>query len=257
MVARPTTVVVVLAVVSLLTACVNDRGAADESAHRALVVAEPPSTTTSSTTSTSTSTTVPTTTTAAPTTTAPPTTAPPATTPAAPAPTVAAPPPAPPPPPPPAVTGGVYCLGDSVMLGAGPALFNTLSMCGTVDAAVSRQMRNGGAAASQAAATGASVVVVHLGTNGPVTGADVDGVVGRLGGVGRVVLVTIQTSGTRSYQGPANAQIRAAAGRYGNVRIADWEAASTGQSGYFASDGIHLSRTGAQAFAQVVAGAVG
>jgi lysophospholipase L1-like esterase len=232
---------IVLVVSCLVSAC-DEQPRAEAATYRALVVAVPPSTTSTSTTST----TLPTTTST------PPTTAPPTSAPPAPPSTAAAPAPTPPPP----STSGAYCIGDSVMLGAGPALFDLLSMCGTVDAVESRQMRTGGGAASVAASSGAGVVVVHLGTNGPVTAAHVDDVLGRLGGVGRVVLVTVQTSGL-GHQSSANREIRAAAGRYGNVRIADWEAVSTGQPGYFAGDGIHLSRSGAQAFAQMLAGATG
>jgi hypothetical protein len=143
------------------------------------------------------------------------------------------------------------------MVGAGPRLFDTLSMCSVVDAVESRQMRNAAGAASVGATSGAAVVVVHLGTNGPVTSAHVEGVLGPLSAVPRVVLVTIQTSGTLPHQGQVNAELRAAAGRHGNVRIADFEAVSGGRTDYFADDGIHLSRSGADAFAQVVAGAMG
>lgn len=237
----------------LLTACAQG-GATEGATARALVVAEVvASTSTSSTSSTSSSTTSSsTTTTVSPATTAPPTTAPPSTQPAPPPSTTA--------PPAPAATGaagGAYCIGDSVMVGAGPRLFDVLSMCGVVDAVESRQVRNSGGAVSAALASGASTVVVHLGTNGPFTTAQLDAVLAPLGGVPRVVVVTIQTSGRLGHQSAANAELRAAAGRYGNVRIADFEAATNGQAGYFATDGIHLSRSGAQVFASVIAGAVG
>lgn len=243
---------VVMLVVGLLAACGDDPVDA-ASAERAWVVATVATTTSSTSTSTSSTTTSTTTppTTLPPTTVAP-TTAPP---PPPPPPTTAPPPPAPPPPP--VTTSGAYCIGDSVMVGAGPRLYNTLGMCGVVDAVESRQMRNAGGTASAAAAGGAPVVVVHLGTNGPVTSSHVDGVLGPLSGVPRVVLVTIQTSGTRSYQGSVNAELRAAAGRYGNVRIADFAAATAGQTGLFATDGIHLNRSGANVLAQVISGAMG
>jgi hypothetical protein len=234
----------------LAVGCGTGGVSADVAAERAFVVASAPApaTTSSSTTST----------TAAPTT-VPPTTVPPTTVP----PTTV--PPSPPPAPevkpaavaPAAASGGAYCIGDSVMVGAGPRLFDTLSMCSVVDAIESRQMRNGSGAAAAGAASGAPVVVVHLGTNGPVTAAHVEGVLGPLSNVPRVVLVTIQTSGTRAHQGPVNAELRVAAARHGNVRIADFEAASTGRADYFGTDGIHLSRAGAVAFAQVIAGAMG
>jgi len=39
---------------------------------------------------------------------------------------------------PPFVPGSALCIGDSVMLGASPQYYDTLTMCGTVDAGVSR-----------------------------------------------------------------------------------------------------------------------
>ena len=237
----------------LLTSCAQG-GAAEGATARALVVADVVASTSTSTSTSSTSsstTSSSTTTTVAASTTAPP---------AAPSSSQPAPPPSTTAPPSPAVTstaGGAYCIGDSVMVGAGPRLFDVLSMCGVVDAVESRQVRNSGGAVSAALASGAPTVVVHLGTNGPFTTAQLDAVLGPLRGVPRVVVVTIQTSGRLGHQSAANAELRAAAGRYGNVRVADFEAATNGQAGYFATDGIHLSRSGAQVFASVVAGAVG
>ena len=235
---------VALCLVAVTASACGD-GPTAAAAGRAFVVGSTTAPTTASTSTTSTSTTVPTTTSSAPTTT-PPTTAPPA---PAPRPTVTAAPVT-------TVATGAYCLGDSVMIAAGPALFDVLSMCGVVDAVESRQVRNAGPAASVAASSGAPAVVVHLGTNGPVTAAQVDGVLAPLSGVPRVVLVTIQTSGTRAHQGPVNAELRAAASRWRNVRVADFEAATSGQPALFASDGIHLGRAGAQVYAQVIAGAM-
>jgi len=236
-----------LALLSILGAGCGGGGSASAAASRAFVVAEPVATTamtSASSTSPSTSTTS---TAVLPTTTVAPTTSPPLAlapaVPAAAAPATAA--------------SGAHCLGDSVMLAAGPALLDVLSMCSVVDAVESRQVRNAAGAASAAAASGASVVVIHLGHNGPFTAAQLDSVLAPLAGVPRVVLVTVQTSGTRAHQGTVNAELRAAASRYSNVHIADFEAATNGQPGLFAADGIHLGRSGANTYARVIAGAMG
>jgi lysophospholipase L1-like esterase len=193
--------------------------------------------------------------TAAPTT-APPTTAPPTSVPTTVPPTTAAPTTAPPTTaaPAPVAAGAALCIGDSVMLGAGPEHANTLALCGTVDATVSRQMSEG-AAAVAAHAPYPDTVVVHLGSNGTVDPADVDAVARELQGVPRVVLATVQLNGGRSWEGQANAEIAAAAGRYPNVGLADWKAASDGHPEYFGSDGIHLTTGGAQAYAATLAAA--
>jgi creatinine amidohydrolase len=92
-----------------------------------------------------------------------------------------------------------------------------------------------------------STVIIHLGTNGTVNGADVDAMMQALDGVPTVVLTTVQLNGGRSWQGQANGEIRAAAGRWPNARLADWEVASAGHPEYFSGDGIHLSAAGAEA----------
>ena len=139
--------------------------------------------------------------------TAPPTTTTSTTTTAPPAPpTTAA---APPPPAPAPAAGAALCIGDSVMLGASPAYLNTLSMCGTVDAEQSRQF-SGAPAAVAAHAPYPSVVVVHLGNNVTVDRGDVDAVMSQLGGVPRVVFVTVQLRGTRSWESQANGEIHPA-----------------------------------------------
>jgi hypothetical protein len=176
----------------------------------------------------------------APPTTAPPTTLPPSTT--------------APPSTPPAPGGGALCIGDSVMLGASPAYRGTLTMCGTIDAAVSRQFAAGPGLVAGRPLPG--TVIVHLGTNGTISPGDLDVLLGRLVGVPRVVLVTVQVSGSRPWEGADNALIRGTPGRYGNVVVADWKAASDGHRDWLGADGIHLSPAGAAGYAATIAGAV-
>jgi hypothetical protein len=199
-----------------------------------------PSTTTSTTSSTSTTAPPAPTTTDAPTTTA----APPTTTAAGPAPAAAAP-----------VAGGALCIGDSVMLGASPQYLNTLSMCATIDAELSRQFSSAPTTVA-AHAPYPAAVVVHLGNNGTVDRDDVDAVMAQLAGVSRVVFVTVQLNGTRSWEAQANGEIRATAERYPNVAIADWKAASDGHPDYTRADGIHMSATGGGVYAATIAGAL-
>jgi hypothetical protein len=236
----------VLAVAALAAAVVvasADSGPDAEAGARA-GVRRPATTPTSTTTTTSpptTTTAPPTTTSSSTTTTVPPSTT--TTTPTtAPAPT-------------PAAAGGALCIGDSVMLGASPTYTGTLTMCGTVDAAVSRQMSDGPAIV-RSHAPYPGTVIIHLGTNGTVNGADVDEMMRALEGVPTVVLTTVQLNGGRSWQGQANGEIRAAAGRWPNARLADWEAASAGHPEYFHGDGIHLSAAGAHAYADTLASAL-
>ena len=183
------------------------------------------------------------------------TAAPPSTPPPTP-PTTAAPPPAPAPAPATPVPTGVnaLCIGDSVMLGVSND-FGTLPLCATVDATVSRQVSEG-PAALQAHAPFPSTVIIHLGTNGTANPADLDAMLSALKDVHRVVLVTAQLNGTRSWEGQVNDEIRAAAQRWPNVRIADWKAASDGHPEYFREDLFHPTVEGALVYVAVLAGAL-
>ena len=207
---------------------------------------EAPTTTSSSSSSTTTTAPPLPPTTAAPTTSAAPVPPPPPTT-VVPAPAAAA---------PPDVAGtGALCVGDSIMLGASSQYYGTLTMCGTVDAKVGRQM-SAGASTVAAHAPYPSTVIVGLGTNGYTNAGEIDAVLSLLSGVPRVVVVTVQLNGTRAWESSVNGELWAAAGRWANVRIADWYGASSGHPGYFSGDSIHLSSSGAQAYAGVVATAL-
>jgi len=239
-------------VVVLLAVAMNRPGEAPSTVASGRSSTAPPATTTT--------TVAPTTTTAAPTTTTtappPPATEPPTTEPPVPPPTEpvveAAPPPAQP-----AtadLTGtGAYCLGDSVMLGTSSAYFGTLTLCGEVDAEVGRQA-SAGAGILQAHGPFPATVVIHLGTNGPTSAGELDAMLQVVASVPRVVLVNVQLNGTRSWEGSVNAEIAAAAGRWPNVRLADWYGASAGHGDWF-RDGIHLTATGAEAYAATVSAA--
>ena len=114
----------------------------------------------------------------------------------------------------------------------------------------------GGARAVRAHAPYPGAVVVHLGSNGTVDRADLDALLGELRDVPEVVLVTVQLRGGRSWEGQANGEITAARSRWPNVRVADWKAASDPHPEYTGEDGIHLSSSGAQAYAATIAAAL-
>jgi hypothetical protein len=99
-----------------------------------------------------------------------------------------------------------------------------------------------------------SVLVVDVGYNeGPAGyGAGVDRIVraATARGVRRLIWVTLRTVGpyARLYR-QTNAEIRAAAARWPQLAVADWNARSSGNASWFAGDGLHLSPRGAAAMA--------
>jgi hypothetical protein len=158
-------------------------------------------------------------------------------------------PPAPPPP-----GGSVLAIGDSVMLGARPALLGAVPGI-RVDADVSRQFHHAPGVLAGYRDRGAlgSAMVVHLGTNGTVNGADFDAImniaVGR-----RVVFVNVRVP--RTWEAQSNAAITAGVARWPNAVLADWRAVSA-QPGMLAPDGFHVTSAGAAAYAAMVRNALG
>jgi lysophospholipase L1-like esterase len=75
---------------------------------------------------------------------------------------------------------------------------------------------------------------------------------GTVAAVPRVVLVNVQLNGSRDWESSVNGELASAAGRWGNVHLADWYGASAGHPDYF-RDGIHLTAAGAEAYAAAIA----
>ncbi len=153
--------------------------------------------------------------------------------------------------------GGIplVALGDSVMLGASEELG---ARGFVVDAVVSRQMvtflpdlqsiRDSG--------TLGSVVVVHLGTNGPFSQATLDSMMALLVDVPTVIALTGKAD--REWVGGNNDKVRALPAAYPNVTVIDWEVLSAGCVGRcFYDDGIHLTQSGQDYYASLIAGLLG
>jgi hypothetical protein len=100
--------------------------------------------------------------------------------------------------------------------------------------------------------------VVHLGTNGPFGTDGFRQVMDLLGNQRRVVWVTIALPGRSQYafRDSLNRMITEQGGRYGNVRIADFGAASDQHPEWFYEDGVHINSAGCEGFARIVDDAV-
>ncbi len=155
------------------------------------------------------------------------------------------------------VAGHVTAVGDSVMLDYQAALQTDVPGV-DVEAAVSRQWSTGEALLQQLRSEGrlGAVVVVALGTNGPITSADFDAMMSVLSGASRVVFVNIVVD--RPWQDPNNQVLASGVARYGNAVIADWHSLESQNPTWVYSDGTHLpiGGTGAQALAALIASKV-
>jgi peptidoglycan/LPS O-acetylase OafA/YrhL len=148
----------------------------------------------------------------------------------------------------------VTAIGDSVMLGAKANMQKAIPAI-AVDAQVSRQFGDAGTEALRLAAFGAlgPIVVIHLGTNGPMSDGQLNKLLNSLSGR-EVILVT--THVPRPWQDLTNQRLEAAATRWPNVRIADWNTLSSAHPEWFDSDGTHLQTSGRMAYAAFILAAV-
>jgi peptidoglycan/LPS O-acetylase OafA/YrhL len=142
-------------------------------------------------------------------------------------------------------------FGDSVVLGARESLKSVMGEI-SIDAAVSRQPEE----IAERIRTRRDErrlgpdVVIHMGTNGIVQEEDLKPILEELRDRNRVVVVNVRVP--RVWMKPTNEMISSLVGQYPNVRLADWNAVSKGKKGYFAPDGVHLTKTGAEVFGNLV-----
>lgn len=142
-------------------------------------------------------------------------------------------------------------FGDSVVLGARESLKAVMGEI-SIDAAVSRQPEEIAErirARRDERRLGPDVVI-HMGTNGIVQEEDLKPILEELSDRNRVVVVNVRVP--RVWMKPTNEMIGSLVGQYPNVRLADWNAVSKGKKGYFAPDGVHLTKTGAEVFGNLV-----
>ncbi len=111
-------------------------------------------------------------------------------------------------------------VGDSVMLGAAPALADRGMV---VDAAVSRQMIDMIPVFEQLRDRHlfGTAVVVHLGNNGPISQATLDAFLATMDDVPNVILMTVRAD--RRWTADNNALLRAADHEGDNKILLDWE----------------------------------
>jgi peptidoglycan/LPS O-acetylase OafA/YrhL len=149
----------------------------------------------------------------------------------------------------------VFALGDSVMKGAAPALADLGIV---VDAVQDRQGKMGADIFNQLQDLRVTMdaVVIHLGTNGPMSQKTLDSMMDAVAGVPRVVVLTGKAN--RSWTDENNKRIRALPSAYPNVVVLDWELVATLCEGRcLTADGIHLDRDGMKYYAAEIWKALG
>ncbi|TFC27432.1 acetyltransferase [Cryobacterium sp. TMT1-3] len=156
----------------------------------------------------------------------------------------------------PALTEGpITAIGDSVMLASAPELQATFSGM-TVDASVSRGMYSADdiLRALEAAGQLHPVVVVGLGTNGPITDDELTVILRILGPDRKLVLVNAYAE--RDWTDGVNATLADFAAGNRRIELANWHDAIAGRLDLLAGDHVHPGPTGGQLYADEVGAAL-
>jgi hypothetical protein len=154
------------------------------------------------------------------------------------------------------VCGHVTAIGDSVMLDVQPDLVADIPGV-DVEAAVSRQWDEGIALVQEMRAAGSlgSIVVIDLGTNGPVDAGQFQQMMSALSGASLVVFVTVHLPPSYSWWQSVNQTLEAGVPMFADARLADFNALADQNPEWFGSDGVHMpvGGPGAQAMARLIA----
>ena len=145
----------------------------------------------------------------------------------------------------------ILAIGDSVMLGAAEEL---AAEGVTVDAKVSRQMVDEipNVQALRAQGRLGDAVIVHLGTNGPISQETVDSFFEELRDVRKVLVLKVSAPG-KPWIGPNNQILSRLPRRFPNVKVVNWpEFAARCPGDCFYGDGIHLKPDGQRYYTQVI-----
>lgn len=147
----------------------------------------------------------------------------------------------------------ITAVGDSVMLDASQSIQQLMPLA-YVDGQVGRQGNDTPTVLKTLASQGrlANIVVLNLGTNGPIKDQAVDEMLSIIGSKRQVYWVTAHVP-TRSWQDSVNDQIKKAAKTHQNVHLVDWYQLSKDHNDWFASDQVHMQEKGNVQFTRLIA----
>ena len=152
---------------------------------------------------------------------------------------------------------GAVCIGDSVMLGSSGRIRELLPAC-YVDAEVSRYVGGGLDAAKAFEAQGrlGNLVVIALGTNGPIAGYERYEVQTRqlleyLGDSRHIFWVNVYCPHL-TWQETNNNYIKKMAAEHGNVHEVDWYGLISQHPEWLTEDGIHPNSEGRVQYAKLI-----
>ncbi|EJR45102.1 hypothetical protein IIM_05064 [Bacillus cereus VD107] len=149
----------------------------------------------------------------------------------------------------------VTAIGDSVMVDITPYLKNAFPDI-RIDAQIGRQLSKAIPVVEQLKNDGnlGNHVIIGLGTNGAFTTEQLVSLINLIGNERKIIF--INTRVPRPWESIVNERLKVTTSKYPNVTLVDWHAASAGKRDYFAPDGVHLTKVGAEAYAALVVKAV-
>ncbi|MED1408593.1 acyltransferase family protein, partial [Bacillus paramycoides] len=149
----------------------------------------------------------------------------------------------------------VTAIGDSVMVDITPYLKNAFPDI-RIDAQIGRQLSKAIPVVEQLKNDGnlGNYVIIGLGTNGAFTTEQLVSLINLIGNERKIIF--INTRVPRPWESIVNERLKVTTSKYPNITLVDWYAASAGKRDYFAPDGVHLTKVGAEAYAALVAKAV-
>lgn len=150
----------------------------------------------------------------------------------------------------------IFAIGDSVMVAAAKTLWQVYGEDIEVDARTARPLKDGIKMLQDRRDKDllGAVVVLHLGSNGPINAAQMTELLDALKNVPRVVMLNLREP--RAWEQNNNAIIQSAAARYPNVMLVDWNALSVSAPNLLEGDGIHLRAGGVKVYVEAIAKAV-
>jgi peptidoglycan/LPS O-acetylase OafA/YrhL len=160
-----------------------------------------------------------------------------------------------PPPPVGAPGSNLDAVGDSVMLASAPELREVYPGM-NIDAVVSRQMSSLPDIVQALKDSGQlrPILIVGLGTNGPIARATLDQVHTLIGPNAQMVVVNVEEP--RSWEGEVNSTLSQFASDYENVELSDWYTAISPHISILAHDHIHPGPTGGRIYTAAVQAAL-
>lgn len=147
----------------------------------------------------------------------------------------------------------ITAVGDSIMADNSHDL-QTVFKQAYVSAKVGRQIWQAGDVLTALKKQGelAPNVLINLGTNSPMTSAQIDKVVKTIGRGHRIFWVNTHVP-TRNWETEVNATIRKASRKYKNFYVIDWHGYSVGQQDWFWQDNVHPNPQGNVRYTHLVA----